>query len=71
MIQGKNLGDAAVRAGTVKRVVFSGGERIGVDVMDNKAKIEVRIRARHFIATTPTRTSLVTRGGRLSAPCSS
>jgi hypothetical protein len=39
--QGKNLGEAAVAAG-VKFVIYSGGERIGVDAMDNKAKIEVR-----------------------------
>ncbi len=41
--QGKNLGDAAVAAG-VQRVVFSGGERIGVDTMDNKIKIEEYLR---------------------------
>lgn len=37
---GHNLGDAAVGAG-VERLVFSGGERIGVDAMDYKAHIEV------------------------------
>lgn len=41
--QGKNLGDAAVAAG-VPLVVFSGGERIGVDAMDNKIKIEEYLR---------------------------
>jgi len=41
--QGKNLGNAAVAAG-VQRVVFSGGERIGVDTMDNKIKIEEYLR---------------------------
>lgn len=41
--QGKNLGDAAVAAG-VQRVVYSGGERIGVDAMDNKIKIEEYLR---------------------------
>lgn len=37
---GHNVGDAAVGAG-VERLVFSGGERIGVDAMDYKAHIEV------------------------------
>lgn len=37
---GHNVGDAAVGAG-VARLVFSGGERIGVDAMDYKAHIEV------------------------------
>ncbi len=43
VLQGKNLGDAAVAA-HVQRVVFSGGERIGVDAMDNKIKIEEYLR---------------------------
>lgn len=42
--QGKNLGDAAVAA-SVPLVVFSGGERIGVDAMDNKIKIEEYMRS--------------------------
>mmetsp|Transcript_13972 Transcript_13972/g.23304 ORF Transcript_13972/g.23304 Transcript_13972/m.23304 type:complete len:337 (-) Transcript_13972:559-1569(-) len=41
--QGKILGDALKKAG-VKWVVFSGGERIGVDAMDNKADIEDYLR---------------------------
>jgi len=43
MQQGRNIGDAAVRAG-VKLLVWSGGERIGSDGMDNKANIEVSTR---------------------------
>ena len=38
MVQGQNLGDAALAAG-VPFTVFSGGERIGVNVMDNKIKV--------------------------------
>lgn len=38
VVQGQNLGDAALAAG-VPFVVFSGGERIGVDAMDNKIKV--------------------------------
>lgn len=45
--QGKNLGDAAIAAG-VKRVVFSGGERIGVYAMDNKFQIEEYLRTLNF-----------------------
>jgi hypothetical protein len=41
--QGRNLGDAAAAA-HVPLVVFSGGERIGVDAMDNKIKIEEYLR---------------------------
>lgn len=41
--QGQNLGDAAVDA-KVRLVVFSGGESIGVDAMDNKWKIEQYLR---------------------------
>ena len=42
--QGMNLGNAAVK-NNVGCVIFSGGESIGIDEMDNKSKIESYLRS--------------------------
>lgn len=42
--QGMNLGNAAVNS-NVSCVIFSGGESMGIDEMDNKSKIENYLRS--------------------------